>query len=896
MTSRKSQIQFLPETSRAKVIFGLAILLSASLTGAVSQSSEPEKVSFTDEVLPLFQQKCHHCHGSAEQNSGLDLRTRADVLRGGLQGPALVPGEPQESRLYRRVAGLEEPSMPLDSRLSRDEVETLRRWIAEGAEWGTKPIAGTVSSNKGGEQITRGDRDWWSFQKVVRPPVPRGEAADRNRNPVDAFLMRALQKQGIQPAPRADRRTLIRRASLDLLGLLPPPESVTAFLIDESEDAFERLVDTLLDSPHYGERWGRHWLDVARYGDSGGYEHDFDYPNAWRYRDYVINAFNEDKPYDQFIREQLAGDELDEVSFESLIATGFNRVMATVGYREKDNPQYRYTYLNDMITTTSRGFMGLSVECARCHDYKFDPIPQLDYYRMMAIFFPYVKYDHPLVSAQDVAAHQVSEAGIRERTASLKQRISEITEPYKKIAWEKELAEYPEEIQIAVRTPESQRAPGQQLLADQVLAAAGVRGYDELISPGDQALIEKLTREIRNIQKELEPLPVAMGVRDGDYRFAPDGAGDEVQPGKGDREFYNFEGTFLPQPDRPYVPPQAHFLPTANYHNKGPAVEPGFLQVIGGGGDFPTARVPSSRARTSGRRRALAEWIVSRDHPLTARVMVNRIWHHHFGRGIVSTPSNFGLMGQLPSHPALLDWLASEFMQKGWSVKTMHRLIMTSEAYQMSSSHYTTENHEKDRENIYLWRYPQRRLEAEAIRDIILAGSGKLNLRTGGKPFFPPVPKRVVESFNKGRWDVHEEGPEVWRRSVYSYWKRGMRYPLFDVFDLPNLQVTCERRTTTTVPTQALTLLNNQFVLEQARYFAERAALGAGQAPADQVKLAYQIALSRDPGELELDNNLSFLRRQRSYHAGRETADPDLDALADLCHVLLNLNEFVYIQ
>ena len=372
-------MQFLPEPGRAIVASVVGILLSVSLTGAGGQAPGPEKVSFAEEVLPLFQQKCHHCHGSAEQNSGLDLRTRAEVLRGGLQGPALVPGEPQESRLYRRVAGLEEPSMPLDGRLSRDEIETLRRWIAEGAEWGPEPVAGTASSHKESEQISRADGEWWSFQKVSRPPVPRVEGADRNRNPVDAFLMRDLQKRGLQPAPRADRRTLIRRAYLDLLGLLPAPDNVTAFLSDESEGAFGRLVDTLLESPHYGERWGRHWLDVARYGDSGGYEHDYDYPNAWRYRDYVIRAFNEDKPYNQFVLEQLAGDELDEVIFDSLIATGFNRVMATVGYREKDNPQYRYTYLNDMIATTSRGFMGLSVEFARCHDHKFDPIPQLDY-------------------------------------------------------------------------------------------------------------------------------------------------------------------------------------------------------------------------------------------------------------------------------------------------------------------------------------------------------------------------------------------------------------------------------------------------------------------------------------------------------------------------------------
>ena len=889
-------MQWLPEPGRAGVASILAILLSVPLAGA-GQSSRLEKVSFPEEVLPLLQQKCHHCHGSSQQNSGLDLRTRESVLQGGELGPALVPGKPQESRLYRRVAGLEEPSMPLDGRLSGDEIETLRRWISEGAEWGTALMPGTVSSHSPEREqpVTRSDSEWWSFQKPSRPAVPGVEAARWSRNPIDAFLRKRHHENGLQPAPRADRHTLIRRAYLDLLGLLPTPDDVTAFLGDESEGAFGRLVDTLLESPQYGERWGRHWLDVARYGDSGGYEHDYDYPNSWRYRDYVIRAFNQDKPYDQFVSEQLAGDELDEVTFDSLIATGFNRVMATVGYREKDNPQYRYTYLNDMITTTSRGFMGLSVECARCHDHKFDPIPQMDYYRMMAVFFPFVKYDHALASAEEVAAYGAQVVEIQKRTAPLRQRIAEITEPYKKIAWEQELVQYPEEIQVAVHTPEAKRTPGQKLLADQVLAIAGV-GYEELISPEDNALIKSNKRQIRHIAQELKPLPVAMGIRDGDYRFGPDGPGDEVQPGKGDREFYNFEGAFLPQPDKPYVPPPAHFLPTADYRNKGAEVEPGFLQVIGGV-DFPTARVLSNGSRTSGRRRALAEWIVSEDHPLTARVMVNRIWHHHFGRGIVSTPSNFGFMGQPPSHPALLDWLATEFIRKGWSVKAVHRQIMTSEAYQMSSSHHTPGNHEKDPENVYLWRYPLRRLEAEAIRDIILAASGTLNLRMGGRPFFPPIPAEVRKSFNKGRWEMNEEGPEVWRRSVYSYWKRGMSYPLFDVFDLPSLQVTCERRTVTTVPTQALTLLNNEFVLEQARYFAERVVREAGSDLADPVKLAYRIALSREPTTVELDYNLSFLGRQRSYHAGRNaTANPDLDAVADLCDVLLNLNEFVYIH
>ncbi len=748
------------------------------------------------------------------------------------------------------------------------------------------------------KEITPAERAWWSFKIPVRRPVSEVDDPRWSENPIDAFLMKKLQEKGLQPAPQADKGTLMRRAYLDLVGLLPAPREVTAFVNDDSANAFEKLIDRLLDSPHYGERWGRHWLDVVRYADSGGYEDDYDYPNAWRYRDHVIRALNEDKPYDQFILEQLAGDELDKVTYDSLTATGFHRIGATVGFQEKDNPQYRYTYLDDMIATTSRTFMALSVECARCHDHKFDPIQQLDYYRMMAIFFPFVKYDHLLAPPEQVAAYEARKAAIEAQVQPLKAHIKEIKKPYMKIAFEKTLAKFPEEIQVAVRTPEGERSPGQQLLAAQVLSIRGEgRGLSKLLSTKVQAEIKRLKEQIEEIKKEMpEPPPVAMGIRDGDYRFSPDGPNDNVVPGKGDRELYDFEGTFLPHPDKPFIPPPARFLPTGDYRNKGPEVQPGFLQVITQENP-PTAHLPSNGHITTGRRRALADWIISEDHPLTARVMVNRIWQHHFGRGIVSTPSNFGRMGQRPTHPELLDWLATEFVRQGWSIKHMHRLMMTSQAYRMSSGYYLEANAKIDPENIYLWRYRQRRLEGEVIRDIILTASGNLNLKIGGMPFFPPIPEKVRESFTKGKWEMTQEGPEVWRRSIYSYWKRGLRYPMFDVFDLPNLNITCERRTITTVPTQALTLLNNEFVLQQARHFAERVLAQAGRERAVQVKTAYRIALSREPNPKELDRNVAFLRRQRSYHAEQEeNSNPELEALTDFCHVVLNLNEFVYIN
>jgi hypothetical protein len=393
--------------------------------------------------------------------------------------------------------------------------------------------------------------------------------------------------------------------------------------------------------------------------------------------------------------------------------------------------------------------------------------------------------------------------------------------------------------------------------------------------------------------------PVAEGIRDGDYRLTPDGPGDEPLPGKGDRFDYGVRCCFLPQPGRPFEPPPVYFAANGMdvaEDQKSFVVQPGYLKVLAKGTE-PLADQPSSGDLTSGRRRALAEWIASPANPLAARVMVNRVWGWHFGRGIVATPGNFGKMGAAPSHPELLDWLAIEFVGQGWSVKQMHRLIMNSETYKMASSYYQAADMEKDPTNAYLWRFPMRRLEGEAIRDSILSASGKINLEIGGEPFFPPIPTSVREGYRQGKWIMTKEQPSTWRRSVYSYWKRGLKFPMFDVYDQPDLNVTCERRTTTTVPTQALTLLNNEFVLMQAKYFAERVIRESGSAQADQIRRLFRIALSREPGAKEMEGNLAFLRKQRKYHADRGTeGGPELAALNDVANVVLNSNEFVYIN
>lgn len=859
--------------------FSLSLSFLAALLPAAAGA---EPVSFTDSIRPLLEKRCLQCHNPDQALGGLDLSTRKAALKGGTHGRSIQPGSPPNSLVIQHVDGSRAPRMPLGGVLPPKEIELLSQWIAEGAKYDSE-VAAHGTSNED-------PKAWWAFQPPRKADSPAVSDPRWRRNPIDAFVRAKLDEAGIAPAPRADKRTLIRRVYLDLVGMLPPVEEVEAFVADESPDAWSRLVERLLAMPQYGERWGRHWLDVARYADSSGYEHDFDSPNAWRYRDYVIESFNADRPYDRFVLEQLAGDELPDWNFDSLIATGFYRIGPRVLYREKDNPDYRYSYLDDMIETSSRAFMALTVQCARCHDHKFDPIRQLDYYRMMAIFFPHIRYEFPLASDEEIAAYEAAKDAIENRIEPLRAWINEIEAPYKERRRQEKLAEFPQDIQDAVNTPEAERTEGQRLLADQVLSI-GVGNVSSMLSDRDREQVEELRAEINEIRKDLPPeLPRAMGLRDGDYRSAPDGAGDQVQPGKGDRQTFENAGPWIPTDQQAYQPPVAHVLPNADYRNLGPPVEPGLVEVIADQNDFRPTPPDNGRVST-GRRLALARWLTSGKHPLTARVMANRIWQHHFGAGLVYTASNFGKMGTLPTHPELLDWLAVEFVDQGWSVKAMHRLILDSETYRIASVHRPA-NVKADPQNKLLWKFPSRRLEAETVRDITLDAAGSLNLEAGGEPFFPPIPDSVRESFLKGRWEMTEPGPSNWRRSVYSYQKRGLRYPLFDVFDQPSMNVTCERRTTTTVPTQALTLLNNRLILEQAALFAERVQREAGPDAEAQIDRAWRIALSRPPSQEEVEGNLAFLARQRDYHA-RE-ADPALAALTDLCDVVLNLNEFVY--
>ncbi|HWY49290.1 MAG TPA: PSD1 and planctomycete cytochrome C domain-containing protein [Bryobacteraceae bacterium] len=929
---------------------GIASFASLVLLTLHSQPAA-QKAQVTDkEVRPILE-RCLQCHGEAIQMSKLDLRTREAMLKGGEKGPALVPGDAAASSLYKRISGTQLPVMPMPPvpALNASEIALVKNWIDQGAQWTPTPTAApapattsTSTSAYKEKQLTDKDRQWWAFQKPVRNPAPQVTDARWSRNLIDAFVRDMLTKKGLEPAPEADKRTLIRRAYLDLVGLLPPPAEVEKFANDPSPKAYENLIEKLLASPHYGERWGRDWLDVARYADSSGFEYDLTIENAWRYRDYVIKAFNEDKPYNQFIIEQLAGDELDHPTFDSLTATSLYRIGPRVRFREKNYPSYRYDYMDDMVRTTFQGFMGLSVNCARCHDHKFDPITRMDYYRSVAAFWSYVEYDHPLAPKEKVEEYERVKKQLENQITPLQQEIARIEKPYRDKQREQQiqdaLKKFPEDIQIAIKTPEDKRTPGQKLLvaqvlispedanpdmimadlnasakskaaakANQVFGVAGGEGYKRRalrLSPEDEAKRKSLQAQIDAIEARLpDPLPVADGVRDGDYRLTPDALGDSTIPGTG-RPTYDVKCCYIPQPGQKYEVPPVYFAAAGDdikFNESTFPVQPGFLQVLSKGTPPPTADPPNRPGYvTSGRRRALAEAIASKDNPLTARVMINRIWGWHFGRGIVSTPGNFGKMGELPSNPELLDWLATEFVRQGWSIKQMQRLIMTSETYKMASAYYQATDMEKDPTNIYLWRFPVRRLEAEIIRDSILNASGDLNLKAGGPAFFPSIPESVRADQPRGIWELTKEGPDTWRRSVYAYVKRGLKYPMFEVYDLPDLNTTCERRLVSTVPTQALTMLNNEFMLIQADHFAQRVLKEAGSNPAEQVKTIYRIAFSREPNQKELDSNLAFMAKQREHElatgAGVTEDKASLDSLTDLAHVTLNLNEFAYLQ
>lgn len=862
--------------SRSVLLTTLLALFSASSLNA--QNETPNV--FTHEIRPIMERTCWNCHSEQVKSSGLDLSSREGALAGGSRGPAIVPGDAEASRLYRQLAGIEGPAMPLGVPLTAAEIEAVKNWINSGAEWdagGIRVVSGDQFSAFATE-VPDSARDYWAFKLPVQDELPSVSNYD---HPIDRFLEAKRQASGVTPAPQADKLTLLRRAHLDLTGLPPTMQEMEAFLADNSPDAWEKLIDKLLASPHYGERWGRHWLDIARYADSDGYEQDVDRANAWRYRDYVVNAFNSDKPYKDFLIEQIAGDELDEPTHDTRIATGFLRAGPRVNFREKDNPERRWDYLDDVIATLGRGVLGITVHCARCHDHKFDPILQKDYYSLTAAIFGYIETEYPMLPEQQAQEYLARTTELDAQVSVVREQIRAIEQPYvDELKVERIRRDFPQDVLNAVLTAENERTDGQKLLAAQVLTL-GVppSEVDAVMSEMDKTARELLRTQIADIESlRPEAPPMLEIVTDGDYRYTPDRAGDDVLGCPECRILPDKPGSFLHTGPGPYEVPPAPFLIRGDPFSPGPEMQPAYLTVATYG--EPVTEIPRPNGRTSGRRLALAHWIASEQNPLTSRVWVNRVWHHHFGRGIVATLDNFGRVGEAPTHQELLDWMAVEFVNNGWSTKELHRLMMTSEAYKMASIFDDANNVEKDLENHLLWRFRPQRLEAEAIRDVIMATSGGIDLTVGGKPIFPYIPQEILDTAVLfGRWDNQVDGPEVWRRSLYVYRRRTLSFPFFETFDLPDQNITAAARNTSTVAPQALTLLNNPFVLGQAQLFAnairERAPYDAGQ----QVELAYQMGLTRSPTASEMEIG------QQLVESG---------SLEDLTHVIFNLSEFLY--
>lgn len=858
--------------------------------GSTPESTESSEARFFREHIHPILRRCQSCHDDALKYYGLSLETRESLLYGGLDGPALVPGEPEASRLYRKAARLEPHFMPSGPVMLTDqEIHDLYQWIKRGANW-PDPDADRRAREREAriaklkpfekKEFTSKDRAWWAFQPPVRSPVPVVRNQARVSNEIDAFVLAAQERAGVDAAPLASPETLLRRAYFDLIGLPPTPEERSRFLNDSAPGAYERLVKRLLASRHYGERWGRYWLDVARYADSDGYEYDKLRPNSWRYRDYVIRAFNEDKPFDRFLREQLAGDELGDRDYDAITALGFLRNGPFIGdMLFMQNEDTRQDELDDIVSTTGAAMLGLTVGCARCHNHKYDPIAQRDYYRMVAIFAPSARKAIPLASLEKSDEYFRENNEIDRQVEDLKYQKFVLQDPARRDLLDAKYQELPKPLELAVRTPAEERTETQARQAREVLATITVSDEEilEVLSDNERERLEALETEIQQLEESRPLLPLAQAVSE---------RGPVARP--------------------------TYFLHRGNVRSKGSAVEPGTLSVLNPPGQDIEFPAPEPHARSTGRRLALAKWIASPANPLTARVMVNRIWQHHFGRGIVATPNNFGTMGEQPTHPALLDWLATEFMRSGWSVKAMHRLILLSQTYRQDSVSESSANRRIDPENRLLWRMPVRRLEGEIIRDAILAVSGGMNFQSGGPPVFPAVDNGIIEGSPKGetyqRWPRTADEPTVWKRSVYVAQMRTITPPILDLFDPPDKLASCARRATTTVPTQALQLLNNSLVARQAALFADRVRNEAGPDVEAQVERAFVLALARLPTKSEFEESIRLLETQQAYHAEhnqvlRDQAvepskipAPEMGALVDLCHGLFNINEFIYVN
>lgn len=1118
----------------------LALVLPRPRNSAAQEAAktEPGGGSFSKEqieffekqVQPILKARCLKCHGGEVKiRGGLRLSSRAALLKGGDQGPAVELKTPADSLLLQAINydGLE---MPPSGKLPKSEIEVLTRWVEQGAPWAPGAKDEESKPHEGPPQVDDAARNYWAYRPRHVPPVPQVKNAGWVRNPVDAFLLKSLEAEGLAPAPPADPVALIRRAYYDLIGLPPPPEEIDRFVADPSDAAYEKLIDRLLDSPQYGEKWGRHWLDLVRFAETHGYERDSIKPFAWRYRDYVINAFNSDKPYDQFLKEQLAGDELDVVTQETLIATGYYR-LGLWDDEPADRLLAKYDVLDGIVSTTGQVVLGMTVGCARCHDHKKDPLPQRDYYRMLAFFRDvtdmnpkntrmYATDEHRQIQARLLDAKQKREAELHRQLAEIEQQFVTALESRTGIrvarrplpdlvdlkfrlyrdTWER-LPEFdslkPETtgdlphhfvtlgaasrneaiglvFEGQLRVPQAgefsftyDATEGLRLIVEgrrivdhsgrgrhqgieRVSLAAGLvpvrieyfntdkkpelklswqgPGVEARSLTDDSAAGEGL-RFVADSRKEPQEWSYTHTAPAGgwsnpsydesQWQHGPGGFGtagtpggvvrtrwntkdiwlrkafrvdrvpervsidlhhdDEIEIYLNGRLVYEKQG-FLIAYQRIMLPPEAaqalvvgdnvlavhchqttggqyvdvglsattdreiirsqlfeqadqvlkpgtagkykslseqldasrnrqlpeigteimcvaergrektFVLIRGNPGAQGDVVEPGFPLVLTSAA--PAVREPTTAAdATSGKRRALAEWLTSPENPVTPRVMANRLWQFHFGRGIVPTPNDFGKLGEPPTHPELLEWLAGEFVRRGWRMKDMHRLIMRSSAYRMSSR-ATPEGLERDPANHLFWRFNMRRLAAEEVRDSILAVSGTLNLKAGGPGVYPPIPRAVLagQSVPGSGWG-NSPPEEASRRSVYVHVKRSLLVPILSQHDMADTDSSCAARFTTTVPTQALGMLNGEFTNEQAIKVAERLERDVPANLAGQIARGIRLTTSRPPNEDEIQRDVEFVKKLQT-----DSSMNARQALVQYCLLLLNANEFVYLD
>lgn len=802
-----------------------------------------EQVRFYEkEVLPILKESCYKCHTGKKVRGGLRLDSRSAILKGGDLGPAVRLDKIETSPLLKAIHFKDNLEMPPAGKLPAAKIAILERWVREGLPFapGKEEVVKSPEHKK--HEITAEDRNWWAYRPLKRPAVPTVKNTAWLRSPIDAFVLSRLEEKGLIPVAPADRVALIRRVTYDLTGLPPTPDEIDGFVRDMRPDAYERLIDRLLSSPGYGEKWGRHWLDLVRFAETNGYERDGPKPFAWRFRDYIIRSFNDDKPYDRLIREHLAGDELPEEDPDAIVATGFYR-LGLWDDEPADPKQARADEIDDWITTTGQVFLATTMNCARCHDHKRDPLSQKDYYRLAAFF-------------QDVK-HFSNSRDPRSRTnltdiTPIEERSKYQDEVKRKEARVAELTRAMEQIEneaIKKMPTEEQRA------AEGIDRPQVIRKLKPFLTDEQAKVYFKLRGERTRLEKTPHPArELALSVNNCLVR-----------------------------------PPATHVMIRGSPHALGDKVEPGFPVVF----NVPNPKIPApaATARTSGRRTVLANWITSADNPLAARVMANRLWQYHFGRGIVPTPSDFGKLGEMPSHPELLDWLASELLEGGWSLKRLHRLILTSNVYQLSSQAQRN-GLARDPANTLYWRFPMRRLSAEEVRDSILAVSGQLNRRMAGPGIYPTIPKEVLAGQSRPGEGWGKSPPaEQSRRSVYIHVKRSLIVPILQTHDLADTDSTCSVRYTTTVPTQALGMLNGEFTNELARALVSRLRTEAPDDLGAQVRRTIRLTTGRIPTEDEVTKDLAFIREMQTSSKLDEPS-----ALAMYCLLALNSNEFMYLD